>query len=246
MELKWRMAVDIILAILNKTDPFMVEANTSEGAVGTVLSQKQNGVWWLVAFMSKSLSAMERNYEIYDKELLAIMLALDEWCHYLMGAAEDIKIWTDHQNLQYFWKPQKLNQWQAQWVMELAEYHFVLQHKPGTLNKKADLLSCCNDQNQGKDDNGDIIILQPAHFRALIVTIYSFFLILSYLILAPRQTTPRPDTYHDPACRMVPWRFPFIERQDDIYLEHSEPYISSVSLSAMYPSFELRLIIPNS
>ncbi len=109
-ELKRCISEDIILTIPNESDPFMVEADTSEGAVGAVLSQKQNGVWQPMAFMSKSLSAMERNYKIYNKELLAIMLALDEWHHYLMGAAEDVEIWTDHQNLQYFQKPQKLNQ----------------------------------------------------------------------------------------------------------------------------------------
>ncbi len=103
------MAEDVILTIPNETDPFMVEANASEGAIGAVLSQKQNGKWRPVAFISKSLSVTERNYEIYDKELLAIMLTLDEWRHYLMGAAVDVEIWTDHQNLQYFWKPQKLN-----------------------------------------------------------------------------------------------------------------------------------------
>ena len=69
------------------------------------------------------------------------MLALDEWRHYLMGAAQDFEIWTDHQNLQYFRKPQKLNRCQARWVTELAEYHFSLHHKPGPQNKKADLLS---------------------------------------------------------------------------------------------------------
>ncbi len=96
------MAEDIILAIPNETDPFMVEADASEGTIGTVLSQKQNSKWRPVAFMSKSLTATERNYKIYDKELLAIMLALNEWRHYLMGASTDIEIWTDHQNLQYF------------------------------------------------------------------------------------------------------------------------------------------------
>ncbi len=147
VELKRHMAEDVILAIPNETDPFMVEADASEGAVSAVLSQKQNRKWHPVAFMSKSLSATERNYEIYDKELLAIMLALDEWRHYLMGAAMDVEIWMDHQNLQYFRKPQKLNRRQACWVMELAEYHFVLHHKPGALNKKADLLSRCDDHN---------------------------------------------------------------------------------------------------
>ncbi len=104
------MAEDVALAILNETDPFMVEADAREGAVGAVLSQKQNRKWRPIAFMSKSLSVTEQNYEIYDKELLAIMLTLDEWCHYLMGMAEDIEIWMDHQNLQYFRQPQKLNQ----------------------------------------------------------------------------------------------------------------------------------------
>ncbi len=168
-ELKKRMAEDVILAILNETDLFMVEANASEGAVGVVLSQKQNGKWRPVAFMSKSLSTTERNYEIYDKELLAIMLTLSEWRHYLMGAAKDVEIWMDHQNLQYFWLPQKLNRWQARWVTELAEYHFILWHKPGTLNKKADLLSQRDNHNQGKEDNHNIVVLQPAHFHALIM-----------------------------------------------------------------------------
>ncbi len=84
---------------------------------------------------------MPVNYEIYDKELLAIMLALVEWRHYLMGVAQDFEIWTDHQNLQYFRKPQRLNHRQARWVTELAEYHFSLHHKSGASNKKADLLS---------------------------------------------------------------------------------------------------------
>ncbi len=53
--------------------------------------------------------------------------------------------------------------------MELAEYYFVLRHKPGVLNKKADLLSRHDDHNQGKGDNDNIVVLQPTHFRALIM-----------------------------------------------------------------------------
>ncbi|SJL16239.1 uncharacterized protein ARMOST_19759 [Armillaria ostoyae] len=146
-----------------------VEADASNGAIGTVLSQEQEGRWRPVAFMSKVLTAMECNYEIYNKELLAIMLALSEWRHYLMGALEDVEIWTDHQNLQYFRKPQKLNCHQARWVTELAEYHFILKHKPGTANIKADLLSRRSNHDQGEDDNGDIIVLSPKHFQALIM-----------------------------------------------------------------------------
>ncbi|SJL18925.1 uncharacterized protein ARMOST_22527 [Armillaria ostoyae] len=168
-QLKKQMAENIILAIPNREGKFRVEANASNGAIGAVLSQQQDGRWRLVAFMSKVLTAMECNYKIYDKELLAIMLALSEWRHYLMGVLKDVEIWTDHQNLQYFRKLQKLNWRQAQWVTELAEYHFVLHHKPRTANVKADLLSRCSDHDQGEDDNGNIVILSPEHFWALIM-----------------------------------------------------------------------------
>ncbi|SJK98309.1 uncharacterized protein ARMOST_01574 [Armillaria ostoyae] len=168
-QLKKQMAEDVILAIPNATGCFRVEADASNGAIGAVLSQEQDGRWRPVAFMSKALTATERNYEIYDKELLAIMLALAEWRHYLMGALEDVEIWTDHQNLQYFRKPQKLNRRQARWVTELAEYHFILKHKPGTANVKADLLSRRSNHDQGEDDNGDITVLSPEHFWAMIM-----------------------------------------------------------------------------
>ncbi|SJL13523.1 uncharacterized protein ARMOST_16967 [Armillaria ostoyae] len=129
-QLKKQMAEDVILIIPNRTRRFRVEADASNGAIGAMLSQEQEGRWRPVAFMSKALTATERNYEIYDKELLTIMLTLEDWRHYLMGTLEDVEIWTDHQNLQYFRKLQKLNRRQARWVTELAEYHFVLKHKP--------------------------------------------------------------------------------------------------------------------
>ncbi|SJL01349.1 uncharacterized protein ARMOST_04669 [Armillaria ostoyae] len=140
-QLKKQMAEDIILTILNKDSQFRVEADTSNGAIGAILSQEQEGRWRPMAFISKALTATKCNYEIYDKELLAIMLVLSEWRHYLMGATKDVEIWMDHQNLQYFCKLQKLNCRQARWVTELAEYHFVLKYKPSTTNIKADLLS---------------------------------------------------------------------------------------------------------
>lgn len=65
-----------------------------------------------MAYLSHAMNATERN-KIYNKELLAIMTALDEWCHCLMGAMQEFEIFTDHKHLEYFRKPQKLNQWQA-------------------------------------------------------------------------------------------------------------------------------------
>ncbi len=108
-KLKRLLAEEVVLAIPMEGGKFCVEADASKGAIGAVLLQEQDGKWHPIAFLSKSCTVTEWNYEIYNKELLAIMLTLNQWRHYLMGAAQDFEIWTDYQNLQYFQKLQKLN-----------------------------------------------------------------------------------------------------------------------------------------
>jgi hypothetical protein len=68
--------------------PFCIEADSSEFATGAVLSQQStvDEKWHPVAFLSKSLNTVEQNYEIHDKEMLAIIHALDEWQNFLKGA----------------------------------------------------------------------------------------------------------------------------------------------------------------
>ena len=79
-------------------------------ATGAVLSQQQeDSTFHPIAFMSKAFTDVERNYQIYDKEMLVIIQALEEWQHFLEGAAEQIEIRTDHKNLAYFRTAQKLN-----------------------------------------------------------------------------------------------------------------------------------------
>ena len=93
---------------------FRVEADASNYATREVLSIKYSDEKWrLVTFISKSLSDMEQNYEIYDKEMLAVVRCLEAWRHFLEGAVVKFKIWTDHKNLEYFMKVQKLNRRQA-------------------------------------------------------------------------------------------------------------------------------------
>ena len=67
-------------------------------ALGGVLSQLQDDKWCSVAFISCTMTDAELNYDIYNKELLAIMYALKEWCPYLLDACETFEIWTDHKN----------------------------------------------------------------------------------------------------------------------------------------------------
>jgi len=63
-----------------------------------------------VAYLLKSLNKTERNYEIHNKEMLAVIRGLENWRYLLEGAKFKFEIWTDHKNLEYFIKAQKLNQ----------------------------------------------------------------------------------------------------------------------------------------
>lgn len=104
-----------VLTLPNFDYPFRIEADASDYATGAVLSQKHDEVWKPVAFLSKALSQTERNYEIYDRELLAVIRALDEWRHFLQGAKHQIEIFSDHKNLEYFLTARKLDlQWPSQ------------------------------------------------------------------------------------------------------------------------------------
>lgn len=159
------MAHGPILALPIDDAPFHLEADSSGFATGAVLTQLQNDTWRPVAFFSKSLSSIERNYEIHDCELLLIMRALSEWRHYIHGT--EFEIHSDHKNLLYFMTSQKLNRRQARWSLELAEFDFKLVHKPGPTMVVADALSRRPDYDTGTGDNVDMTVLRPEHIRRI-------------------------------------------------------------------------------
>jgi len=108
---------------------FRVKANASNYATGGVLSMKcLDNLWRPVAFISKFLSDTERNYEIHDKGMLVVIRYLEAWRHFLEGMTVKFEIWTDHKNLEYFMKAQKLNQRQARWALYLSRFNFMLKH----------------------------------------------------------------------------------------------------------------------
>ena len=96
--LKKAFTTALVLRIPNDKDPFKLSTNTSDFAIGAVLSQKnmQTKLWHLVVFFSKSLDIHKRNYEIYDKELLAVIWGLEEYRHHLKGHPYKVEIWSDH------------------------------------------------------------------------------------------------------------------------------------------------------
>ena len=101
----------------------------------------------------------EKNYEIYNKELLVIVEALTKWRQYLLDILETFEIWMDHENLKYFQEPHKLNGRQARWYLKLQDYNFTLRHIPEKTNTKADILSR-KDQVNTKENNKNIQLLK--------------------------------------------------------------------------------------
>src|SRR3979490_2862242 len=145
---------------------YRVEANAWAFTTGATLSQQspEDDTWHPIAFFSKSLSPVERNYEIHNKEMLAIMRALEEWRHFREGARIKFEIWTDHKNLEYFWTSKKLNRRQARWSLYLSRFNFTLHHRPGRSMGKGDALSRRSDHGSGAGDNADMTLLRPALF----------------------------------------------------------------------------------
>jgi hypothetical protein len=143
--------------------------DASQFAIGTVLSQQVDDQWKPVTFLSKSLSETQRNYQIYDRELMAIVLAFEAFSHYLIGHPLSVEVWTDHTNLQYFREPQKLNHQQARWLTQLQDYDYTLHYIPGKANTKANLLSRWAGFDKGEDDNKEVTLLKPVHFRKLYI-----------------------------------------------------------------------------
>ena len=166
-KLKAAFTMEPVLAIPDIDKEIRVEVDASDYATRGVLSAKcEDGKWRPVAFISKSLNATERNYEIHDKEILAVIRSLEAWRHYLEGAKLEFEIWTDHKNLQYFMTSQKLNRRQARWALYLSRFNFTLKHVPGKSMGKADGLSRRPDWQEGVErDNEDRTLIKPEWVR---------------------------------------------------------------------------------
>jgi hypothetical protein len=108
--LKKRFTEAPVLQMPDSSKPFVLETDASKYASGAVLQQQDiNGDWHPCGYLSKSFNKTERNYDIWDRELLAVIRALEEWRHYLQGLPHKVTLLSDHQNLAFFKKPQKLN-----------------------------------------------------------------------------------------------------------------------------------------
>ena len=124
--LKRRFTSAPILVHYDPDLPIVVEYDASDFAIGAILSQKVNDKWHPVAFYSRKMNKAEINYEIHDKELLAVTAAFKEWRRYLEGAKHQITVYTDHRGLEWFANNRPINRRQARWALELDGYDFVI------------------------------------------------------------------------------------------------------------------------
>ena len=160
-KLKERFTKEPVLAAPDIDKKMRMEVNASDYVTEGVLSMEyEDGLWRPVAFLSKSLNEIERNYEIHDKEILAIVRGLKTWRHLLEEAQSKFEIWIDYKNLEYFIKAQKLNRRQARWALYLSRFDFTLKHVLGTKMGKVDGLSRRLDWKVGvdKDNENQIFI----------------------------------------------------------------------------------------
>jgi len=120
----------------------IIATDASDYVSAGVLSQQDDeGVLHPVAYYLKRHSPAECNYDIYDKVLMAIIKALEEWRPECEGAVYPLQLITDHENLEYFMMKKLLNRRQARWSEFLTQYDYEIVYRPGKSNGKADALT---------------------------------------------------------------------------------------------------------
>ena len=164
--LKQRITSSPTLAHPNMDEQFELEVNASGSAMVAVLLQRQpDGTKRPVNFMSKTFNQAQRNYDIFNREFLAMLWGLQHSRPLLVGSPHKVIVRTDHKNLRYWQDPQKISRRIAREVLELADYDIEIHHLQGKENGRADVLSRREDHDTGEHDNENVVVL-PDHLFA--------------------------------------------------------------------------------
>ena len=151
--------------------PFYLATDASGYGVGAVLLQEgepnprtKKPMQHPIAYYSATFTPTERNYDIYERELLAVLKALKHWRPHLAATEIPVTVLTDHANLTFWKNPQNVNRRVARWFAFLQDYNLVIKHVPGKLHAAADMLSRPPVQDRGEMDNSNLTLLPPSLF----------------------------------------------------------------------------------
>lgn len=167
--LKTRFTSAPILRLPDENLQFVVEVDASDVGVGAVLSQRspEDGKMHPCAFFSRRLTTSEQNYDIGNRELLAVKLALEEWRHWLEGCKTPFLVWTDHKNLEYIRSAKRLNPRQSRWSLFFTRFNFTLSYRPGSRNAKPDALSRMFQKDDKSSEDPEPILPNPCVIATL-------------------------------------------------------------------------------
>jgi RNase H-like domain found in reverse transcriptase/Integrase zinc binding domain len=169
--LKKRFTEEPVLMMPDHSKPFQIQVDSSLFATGGILSQTDaNGDRHPCAYLSKSLTKEQWNYDTGDRELLAIVRVLKEWRHYIQGSGHTTIVLSDHDNLRHFRVPQTIGRRMARWTLYLSEFDIKLVHIPGKKNIQADALSRRPDLCPQGVDNDDVVVL-PEHLFVNLINV---------------------------------------------------------------------------
>ena len=174
--------------------PAVLETDASDVAISGILSQEKDGEKVPVGFFSQSMSSAEQNYDIADKELLAIVKSLKHWRVYLEGANHRITILCDHANLVPFCTTRPLTRRQARWSITLGGFDFTIRHVSGASNSRADALSRRPDYEAVKP--APTTLLKPHQLQITNLDNFGSEISLSGNLAAVLQPACTPSTSH--------------------------------------------------
>ena len=196
-ELKNRLTTAPVLIHPDPSKPFIVECDASNYAIGGILSQKDDeGKLHPVAYYSRSLSNVEVNYSITEKELLAIKCAFSNWRHLLLGAKHQVTVFTDHKNLIYTLGGKVGNQRQQRWHMFFQEFNFQLIYRQGKKNGKPDSLSRRPDYLQKPEYEQPEYILDSSNIDPSSCLMGISNTLIDEIIEATKTDSTADDIYH--------------------------------------------------